>query len=446
MNSINSIIESEETLKFRKVIKFVIPTYLTSLFTTLYTIVDGVFVSKFVGTDALAAVNIVYPIINILLGIAYIFAIGGSALAAISIGQKKYNEANIKFTTAFISSIVIGGIITLLFFIFLDKLLYLLGATDKTIIYCKDYIIPWMVGFILVIGKEIFTYFIRIDGSPLYSFIVSLAGGITNIILDYVFIVPMKMGIYGAALATIIGIAVSFVIGLYYIVFMSKTVKFKYSGISFSFIPRCLINGSSEFINQIAIAITTIAFNISALKFAGEDGIAAVTITMYLQFIFIGLAFGYSMGVSPLLGHAFGEGKKNVCRKIEKYSFRFLGIVPGILYIIGFFVAPYAVSFFAEKTSDVYNLAVYGMRIYSIGFIVFGISIFSAVRLTSYAYGHLSAIITFLRSFFLLLLFLYILPIFWEMNGVWAAVPCAEIITVFVSILFTYKTKYLSEN
>ena len=445
MESIKNIVTDIDSLSFKKVLKFVIPTYLTSLFTTMYSIVDGIFVSQYVGTNALAAINVIYPIIYVLLGTALMFAIGGSAIASISIGSGNYKKAQNEFSLSFVTSIIIGFIITVLVAIFFKPISHLLGATGSTMEYCIHYIVPWLAGFPMVIGKEIFIYFIRIDGNPRYSFLMSLLGGITNIILDYIFIVKMGMGIFGAGLATIIGISISFAMGIYYILCKRNYIKFGFTNISLSFIPRCAINGLSEFINQIAIAITTVAFNVAALNFAGDDGIAAVSIIMYLQFLFIGIAFGYSMGTAPLLGYAFGNGRKDICRKIEKYSFKFLGLFPGFLYIVGFILAPLAVSFFAKEGTAVYNLAIHGMRVYSTGYIVFGISIFAAVRLTSYAQGHLSAIITVLRSFLLLLLFLFLLPKFWGMDGIWLSVPFSEFITVVVAVVFTYKTRRFSE-
>lgn len=252
---------SVEYVRFIKVLKFIVPTYLTSLFTTLYTIVDGIFVSRYVGTNALAAINIVYPIVNILTGIALIFAVGGSSLVGISIGAKHIEKSNKEFSICIIWSLLIGAIISSIMLLGLNPILKALGATPSIMESCKIYALIWLISFPGVICKEVFTYFIRIDGSPSSSFIFSLFGGILNIILDYIFIGKMGMGIMGAGLATILGILLTCVLGIYYFWKKNNILKFTMKELTIRFLPKCILNGSAEFIDQIAVAITTVAFS-----------------------------------------------------------------------------------------------------------------------------------------------------------------------------------------
>ena len=349
------IFDSAKEVRFGKLLKFIIPTYLTALFNTVYTIVDGIFVSSYVGTNALAAINIVYPIVNILTGIALAFATGGSALAALHIGGERKEEANRTFSVSMLLSLLVGCGVSALIWIKLPALLELLGATQLTMSDCKTYAFWWLVGTPVVIGKELLTYFIRVDGSPTYSFLTALSGGLLNIVLDYVFVGCMDMGILGAALATILGLLLSFSMGLYYFVKKKHTLEFTFRGLSFKIGFNCMINGTSEFVNQLAIAITTIVFNRTAMAFAGEDGIAAVSIIMYLQFLFIGVYSGFSMGMAPPLGYAYGDKKLDVCRALERYAYRFFSIAPIVIYALTFFLAPMCVSFFADKHSSVYT-------------------------------------------------------------------------------------------
>ena len=160
----------------------------------------------------------------------------------------------------------------------------------------------------------------------------------------------------------------------------------------------------------------------------------AVSVIMYLQFLFIGVYFGYSMGIAPLLSYAYGNGKEKICKRLERYSYRFFVAAPPVMYALAFFSAPLAVSFFASPKTEVYFLALSGMRLYGIGYLFSERNIFTAIRLTAYGKGHLSSIITFLRSFALLLLFLFLLPIIWRMNGLWLAMPASEFLTLFVSL------------
>ena len=312
----------------------------------------------------------------------------------------------------------------------------LLGATDVTIAGCKTYALWWLWATPVVIGKELFTYFIRVDGSPAYSFVTALSGGVLNIVLDYVLVGRMHMGIYGAALATILGLVLSFLMGIYYFARKYKALSFTLHGLSAGLALRCMVNGASEFVDQLAIAITTIVFNRTALAFAGEDGVAAVSIIMYLQFLFIGVYFGFSMGMAPPLSYAYGDRKIDVCRKLEQYAHRFFAIAPLVIYALTYFLAPVGVSCFANTASPVFPIAVSGMRIYGLGFLFSGINIYAAVRMMAYGKGYFSGLITFLRSFALLLLFLTVLPQKFGLTGVWLAVPAAEVLTLLVAVWF----------
>lgn len=425
---------SEKDVRFSKILRFIIPTYLTSLFNTVYTIIDGIFVSGYVGTNALAAINVVYPIVNILTGIALIFATGGSSITALYIGGGEKGSANRSFSVSFVFSILLGSLISACIILNLSSILHILGATDVTMKDCKIYAIFWLIGTPIVIGKELFTYFIRVDGSPTYSFATALTGGVLNIILDFLFIKTLNMGIMGAALATIFGLSASFFMGIYYFTRKRNHLVFTLHHLSIREAFRCMINGLSEFVDQIAIAVTTIIFNRTALSFAGENGIAAVSIIMYLQFLFIGIYFGFSMGIATPLGYAYGNKRIAVCRILECYSYRFFMIFPIVIYILTYSLAPLGVSFFSDSASSVFSLAVSGMRIYGLGFLFSGINIFSAIRLMSYGKGHLSGLITFLRSFALLILFLTILPVKFGLYGLWSAMPVAEFLTLFISI------------
>ena len=317
------IFSSEEEVRFGKLLKYIIPTYLTSLFNTVYTIIDGIFVSAYVGTDALAAINIVYPLVNVLTGIALAFATGGSAVAALHIGGGRKDRADRFFSCSIAASILLGSSVSLIVILNLSKILTLLGATDLTMVDCKIYALWWLWAAPVVVGKELFTYFIRVDGSPAYSFATALSGGVLNIILDYILVGQMQMGIHGAALATILGLILSFCMGVYYFCRKNKSISVTLYGLSIRDALYCMVNGASEFVDQIAIAITTVVFNRTALAFAGENGVAAVSIIMYLQFLFIGIYFGFSMGLAPPLSYAYGDGKLHICRKLERYAHLF---------------------------------------------------------------------------------------------------------------------------
>lgn len=430
------IFASEKEVQFTKLLKFIVPTYLTSLFNTVYTIIDGIFVSTYVGTNALASINIVYPIVNVLTGIALVFATGGSAVTALHIGGNRKKEADRSFSVSSFAAILLGCLVSLMILTNLSAILTMLGATPVTIAGCKTYARWWLLAAPVVIGKELFTYFIRVDGAPTYSFITALSGGILNIVLDYILVGQMQMGIYGAALATILGLVLSFSMGIYYFIHKQKYLSFTLHNLSLREAMHCMINGVSEFVNQLAIAVTTIVFNRTVLSFAGEDGVAAVSIIMYLQFLFIGVYFGFSMGIAPSLSYAYGDRKIRICRKLESYAHRFFAVAPIVIYALTYFLTPVAVSCFADTSSPVFPIAVSGMRVYGLGFLFSGINIFAAIRMMAYGKGYFSGLITFLRSFLLLLLFLIVLPLKFGLTGIWLAVPAAEALTLLVAVWF----------
>lgn len=235
------IFASEKEVRFTKLLKFIVPTYLTSLFNTVYTIIDGIFVSTYVGTNALASINIVYPIVNVLTGIALVFATGGSAVTALHIGGNRKKEADRSFSVSSFAAILLGCLVSLMILTNLSAILTILGATPVTIAGCKTYARWWLLAAPVVIGKELFTYFIRVDGAPTYSFITALSGGILNIVLDYILVGQMQMGIYGAALATILGLVLSFSMGIYYFIHKQKYLSFTLHNLSLREAMHCMI-------------------------------------------------------------------------------------------------------------------------------------------------------------------------------------------------------------
>ena len=426
---------SEQEVRFLKLLKYMIPTYLTSLFNTVYTIIDGMFVAAYVGTNGLAAINIVYPIVNVLTGIALAFATGGSAITALYIGGAKVERAKKSFSVSVFASILTGSVISLLMYGNLTEILQFLGETARVRKDCRIYAYGWLFAAPIVAGKEVFTYFVRVDGAPTYSFVMSLSGGVLNIILDYVLVGELRMGVLGAVIATIFGILLSFGMGMYYFWKKSKRLHFMGKGLSIGEAVRCMGNGASEFVNQLAVGITTMVFNRTALGLAGEDGVAAVSIIMYLQFLCIGIYFGFSMGIAPTLSYAYGEKNLAVCRKLEGYAYRFLLLAPPVIYGLLYLLTPIGVSCFAADTDAVYSMAVEGMRVYGMGFLVSGINIFAAICMMSYGKGGYSGSITFMRSFLLLLVFLYVLPKRIGIYGLWMSMPAAELLTMVVSVI-----------
>ena len=376
------IFRSVDEIRLKKLLRFIIPTYLTSLFTTVYTIVDGIFVSAYVGTNALAAINVVYPLVNILYGIALAFATGGSALAALHIGGKKNDEASRTFSVSMAAAIVIGALVSALILFRLPLILQMLGATSLLMEDCKAYIYWWLFGAPIVVGKEMFTYFIRVDGSPTYSFLTALSGGIFNIVFDYIFIGQLHMGITGAALATFLGLLLSFVMGVVYFVTHPNFLHFTFHGLSIKEAFHSMVNGTSEFVNQLAIAITTVVFNRSALLFAGEDGVAAYGTIMYVSFIFVAIFIGYSIGSAPIISYNYGSGNNKELQNMSKKSLSLISIWAVGLFVLAQVISTPLATIFVGYDHDLFLLTRYGFRIYCITFLINGFNIYGSAFFT----------------------------------------------------------------
>ena len=246
-----------------------------------------------------------------------------------------------------------------------------------------------------MIGKELFTYFIRVDGSPTYSFVTALSGGILNIVLDYILVGRMQMGIYGAALATILGLVLSFLMGVYYFVRIHKSMSFTLQGLSAKEALHCMVNGASEFVDQLAIAITTIVFNRTALAFAGEDGVAAYGVVMYVAFIFAAIYIGYSMGSAPVISYNYGAENHDELRNIFKKSMIIIGTAGISLVILAEIFTGALTYIFVSYDKGLYDLTVYGMRIYVISFLISGFNMFGSSFFTALNNGFVSALISF---------------------------------------------------
>lgn len=427
---------------FFSLISFSIPTIIMMIFISLYTMIDGVFVSKFIGTDALSAVNIVYPILSLIIAIAIMLGTGGSAVIAKKMGEGKDKEAKENFSFIVVVGLIIGIIMTILGLIFIDPIIRALGANEKIYKYCFDYASILILFIPFGISQMIFQNFFVTAGKPKLGLMFTVMGGLANIILDYVFIVPLNMGISGASLATGLGFCIPAIFGfIYFFVYKNSSltfVKFKFdSKVLFS----SIINGSSEMISNLSIAVTTILFNIIMMKYAGEDGVAAITIILYSQALLISIYFGYSAGVSPIFSYNYGNKNKDELKRVFKISMIFISIMSIVTYAASILISDYIIEIFVPHGSNVFNIAKSGFSLFSISYLFIGINIFASSMFTAFSNGKISSIISFLRTFLFIIICVILLSILFGINGVWLSIPVAEILAIIVSIFYIIKFK-----
>lgn len=431
----------DQKTTFGSLIKHTFPTIIMMVFFSFYTIVDGIFISRFVSSNALSATNIVYPLVGLLLGVSVMFATGGSAIVARRMGEKKEEEAREAFTLIITTIAILGVMIGAVVLAFIKPIIILLGGTPLLMNDCLTYGGIMMAFAPIIMLKMFFDYFLVTAGKPNVGLISAVLGGIINIVLDYVFIVPMNMGIAGAALGTCIGYALPCIIGV--VVFCNKknTIHFVKLKWNWQTLRNSMFNGFSEMVTQISGAITTYLYNIVMLRLIGEDGVAAITIVLYVHFLLMAAHLGFSSGVAPRISYNYGKDSRAELKSIMKYSLWFVGILSAIAFSVSMIFAPILVEIFTPQTSPVYEVALSGFRLFAIAFVIDGFNVFVSGMFTAFSNGKISALISVLRTLVFVVIGLFILPALFGVNGVWLVVPFAEITTSVVASIWFIKGK-----
>lgn len=429
-------------ITFLNLIKLTLPTIIMMVFFSLYTIIDGIFVSRYVGSNALSAINITYPVICILIGISVMMATGGSAIVAKLMGEGKNKEARESFTLITISSIVFGLIIAIFSLIFIKDIIYLLGSTDSLYENSHTYLFTMLIFTPAIILKMLFDYFLVTAGEANLGLLSAIIGGITNIVLDYIFIVTLDMGIIGAALGTCIGYLLPSIIGIIYFFNKKNNLHFVKPKLNLKTILYSCSNGSSEMVTQISSAVTTFLYNIIMIRLLGENGVASITIVLYSQFLLVSACIGFTSGVSPRISYNFGSKNKEQLNKIVKYSYLFIVLFSIFTFVVSKYLSPVLVSIFAGYGTEVYHITLNGFNLFQISFLLCGVNIFTSGMFTAFSNGKISALLSLLRTFVFLSSGIIFLPSVIGVNGVWLAVPLAEILTLVFSLYYIYKHQH----
>lgn len=428
--------------RFISLLRFAFPTMIMMVFMSLYTIVDGIFISRFVGSNALSSANIVYPVLNLIIAVGVMFSSGGSALIAKKLGEHKEREANEDFSLILFTALGISVFILILGTLFLDPLVRILGATDVLIPYCKSYLHILLIFAPACILQLLFQTFFVTAGRPALGLTLTILGGITNMILDYIFMGPLNLGIWGAGLATGLGQTVPALFGLLYFISKRSSLHIVKPVFRIRSLLKSCSNGSSEMVTNISTAVVTFLFNMVMLRLAGESGVAAITIVLYGQFLFNALYFGFSMGVAPVISYNYGRKNNPLLQRIFKICTWFIAVSSLAATGMALFLSPYIVEIFTPKGSPTYELAKTGFFLFSFNYLFAGMNIFASSLFTAFSDGPVSALISFARTFVFITASILLLPNLLGVTGVWLSVPVAETITVLLSVfLFVSKRK-----
>ena len=428
----------------KDVVKYVIPTILMMLSMSTYTIVDGIFVANLVGEDALSAVNLIYPVLGVIVAIGLMLGTGGVAVIGKFMGENQYDKARGFLTTIYIIGIGLGIAFTVGGYVFSDILVGALAKDAVLATFANAYLLsmlPFTVTMILQVYVQ--TFFVT-AGKPMLGFLVSVLGGVTNVILDYIFISPkfFDMGIAGAGLATGIGNAVPGIFGLiYFMVCRKGTLYFAKPFMQAKVILQSLYNGSSEMVSNLSASVTTVMFNTIMLDQVGKSGVAAISVILYVQMFQMAFYMGYSMGIAPVLSYKHGAKDYDQLSKIVKISLKSMMAVSVVVVTASLIFSKYAVAIFISPTSETFAFAEEGFRIFSISYLFMGVNIFLSAMFTAFSNGKMSATLSVLRTLVFMVIALLILPEILGVFGVWIAVPIAEILTLCVGGYYFKKYK-----
>ena len=426
------------------VMKFAVPTIVMTVFMSFYTMVDGLFVSNLIGTDALSAVNLTAPVIALVTAISTMLATGGSAVIMKKMGEQKTREANEDFTFLIIVNVIAGLIMSGLGYLVMDKIFESMALSPKVFSYCHLYLSRYLIFVIPILLMNNFTLYMIAAGKSALSMICSIAGGILNMALDFVLIAVLDMGIAGAAIATGLGYSVTAVVGMVIFTDKNQMLHFVKPVCRFKTLYHAAANGSSEMATALVTGIVTMMFNWTMLKYVGENGVAAITIIMYVLMFATSLYTGYSYGVAPMISFYYGEQNHEKLKKLVRMSLRIIQIIALGTLVISLGAAEPLASVFARPDNPVYGLAVTGNRICSVALIFIGFNVFASGMFTALSNGLVSAVLAFSRSFVFMVIAMLILPAIWGVTGVWLATPVAEFAAICLSVVMfaKYRKKY----
>ncbi len=414
-------------------LKFAFPSIIMMMFMSLYTIVDGIFVSRFVGSNALSSLNIAFPAASVVIAVGTMLATGGTAVISKYLGEGKKREARECLSLFLLVGLLFSFFAALIAVLFPEPICRMLGANDLLLADSITYLKILLLFSPACMLQTLFQCFLVTAGAPHMGLILTILAGLVNAVMDYVLIVPCQLGIGGAAMATGLGQTIPAVIGLVF--FLSPRHELHLTRFSFRVkeLLQACYNGSSEMVTQFSNAVITLLFNIILMRLAGLNGVAAITILLYGQFLFQAFYLGFSIGISPVIGFQYGAENRKELKNIYHISFRFTAIVSAFMTAAAIFLSTGIVTIFTDDPKT-YELAVTGFRLFAINFLFCGFNILSSGFFTALSNGRVSAIISFARTLVFTTISLLILPQFLGINGAWLAVPMAEFLTLLLSI------------
>lgn len=439
-------IQLSDHFTYQKLLRFTLPSIVMMIFTSIYGVVDGFFVSNFVGKTPFAAVNFIMPFLMILGSVGFMFGTGGSALIAKTMGEGKSEQAKRLFSLFVYVSVICGIVIAALGILFLRPIAAFLGAEGTMLDDCVIYgrvILLALPAYIL--QYEFQSFFVTAE-KPQLGLAVTVAAGITNMVLDALLVAVLSLGLPGAAAATAISQCVGGLVPLVYFsrpnTSLLRLTRTRYDGRS---LLKACTNGSSELMSNISMSIVSMLYNVQLMRYAGEDGVAAYGVLMYVNMIFLAAFIGYSVGTAPVVGYHFGAGNRRELRSLLKKSLIIIGLFSVAMLAAAEGLAKPLAQLFVGYDPSLLELTLRGFMIFSFSFLFAGIAIYGSSFFTALNDGLVSALISFLRTLVFQIAAVLIFPLIWEIDGIWLSIVAAEFMAAVVTALFLLgkRQKYL---
>ena len=430
---------------YSNLLHFTLPSICMMVFTSIYGVVDGLFVSNFAGKTPFAAVNLVMPFIMILGGMGFMIGTGGTALVSKLMGEGKKDEANSTFSMMVLFTLLLGIVLSAVGFLTMRPVSYFLGATDAMIDDCVLYgriVTGFTFAFML---QNVFQSFFIAAEKPRLGLIVTVAAGVTNMVLDALFIAVFNWGVAGAAIATGLSQCVGGVLPLIYFLRPNDSLlRMRPTSLRLRPILQACGNGSSELMSNISSSLVGMLYNFQLMRLIGEDGVSAYGVLMYVQFIFVAIFIGYSIGCAPVVSFHFGAQNHSELKSLLRKSTLLMASGGVLLTIAARLLAAPLARLFVGYDAGLFELTSHAFRLFSWSFLLAGFNIFASGFFTALNNGAISAAISFLRTLVFQTSSVLILPLLLDVDGIWWAITVAEIFAFLISLIFLYlkRNKY----
>lgn len=438
-------IRLSDHLTYKKLLRFVLPSIAMMVFISVYGVVDGFFVSNFAGKTSFAAINLVMPFVMLLGGIGFMVGTGGTALVSKVLGEGNREKANRYFSMMVFLTLLLGVLLTAVGIAAMEPVARFLGATDAMIADSVLYgriVVGFTTAFML---QNVFQSFLIAAEKPKLGLLATIAAGLTNILLDALFVGGFGWGVAGAAIATGISQCVGGLLPLFYFLRPNDSLlRLVRTKLELAPLVKACTNGSSELMSSISSSVVSMVYNFQLLEYIGEDGVSAYGVLMYVQFIFVAIYIGYSVGCAPVIGYHYGAGNRDELKNLLRKSALLIGSAGVLLTLLARLLASPLASIFVGYDETLHALTEHAFRLFSFSFLLSGFNIFTSAFFTALNNGFVSAAISFLRTLLFQTCCVLVLPVLFDIDGIWWAITAAEVFAFAISLTFllTKRKKY----